>query len=259
MNAERRVAVITGAASGIGAEFAHHCARLSYELYLVDRDQDGLANLRKALSHSEQKVTGWPGDLSYPSEVHQLTERINSLKRIDLLVNSAGFSLKSAFLDVDDAELQRIVAVNCTAVVALTQAACIKMKTQGSGWIINLSAIGGLLPGFVGPVYGGTKAFVYYFTLGMFHQMKRHGVYLQALSPGHTRTAIHSQEEKRAIPRSFFVKAAAVVSASWKAAEKRRPVCVPSRRHSLLLNLARIGLGRLVWRGARKIEKLMPR
>lgn len=253
--ATHQQAVITGAAAGIGAAFARHCAARSYDLLLVDRNADGLAAISRELTQRHAvRVRTMVVNLAEPAGIDGLIAAITNMPRLDLLVNNAGLSEQASFLDCDAVRLREIVAVHCTATMLLCKAALAKMGAQHTGAIINLASLTGLLVGYAGPNYSATKAYVLWLSRHLHREFRAAGVYVQALCPGHTRTNMHSEEAQRHIPKVFFCEAEQVVRASWSAMERRREVCIPGLRHQAVWLLGRLGILPIVWRGLLKLE-----
>lgn len=250
------MAVITGAASGIGAAFAELCAQQGFDLLLIDRDAARLSEVAQALRSATTAVTALTCDLAAPEELRRAVAAIDDLPHVDLLVNSAGISEGTPFIAAQADVLHRVIAVNCAALVGLSHAAAQKMVARRSGRIINLSSLGGIVPVFVDPVYGATKGFVLHFSKGLHRQLRGSGVYVQALCPGHTRSGLHTAAHLRHLPAVFFEDPHTVVAASWEAARRGRLVCIPTLRHRAILTLARTGLLSYAWRLARKIDRL---
>ncbi|MCE9613355.1 MAG: SDR family NAD(P)-dependent oxidoreductase [Lentisphaerae bacterium] len=251
-------AVITGAASGIGAAFARLCAEQSHDLLLVDRNATALAELSRELAGRyavavETRVV----DLASAAELNALAAAIAQRPRIDLLVNSAGVPQPAPVLEMDPARLADMVAIHCTATVILCRAAATRMVARGQGAIINVAALGALVNMGVLANYGATKSYVIAFTRGLGRELRGTGVYAQAFCPGHTRTNIHTSDDTHYIPEIFFSEADQVVRASWSAMQRRQTVCVPGLRHRMLWLFAKLGLGRIAWRVALKAERLL--
>lgn len=249
-------AVVTGAASGIGAAFARHAANRGYALLLADRDTTRLDALAQELrTHHTADIQTVAADLATPAGMDALAAAIAALPRVDLLINSAGLTVPKPFIETPLADLRPLVDVHCQALTVLCHAAALRMAAQGSGAIINVASLGALVEVGVGAVYGASKSYVVRFSRSLHRELRASGVYVQALCPGHTRTNLHSAEELRWTPSIFFTDAESVVRASWRAWERRRAVCIPGWRHRLLWLLARAGLGRLTWLVALKGER----
>src|SRR6266702_3158402 len=136
-----RTAVITGASSGIGAAFAHKLAAEQYDLILVARRKERLTSLATAL-HQQFRVNAevLAADLSNPTDIDQIEQRIAGLGTLDLLVNSAGFGLPGTFVEIPLESHLEMIQVHILASVRLTYTALPGMIVSGHGAIINVSS-----------------------------------------------------------------------------------------------------------------------
>jgi NAD(P)-dependent dehydrogenase (short-subunit alcohol dehydrogenase family) len=140
----RKVAVITGAAAGIGECTARLFAKEGARLVLVDIDTEGLSKLTGELEDASSLVLEISGDVSQPAACHSIIERtMGSFGRLDILFNNAGIVLNGSLADCTDDEWQRTMDVNLRSMFFLCRSAIPVMKNQGGGSIINMSSIAG--------------------------------------------------------------------------------------------------------------------
>lgn len=177
--------LITGASSGIGAEFARALAARGSDLVLVARRTDRLQSLADELIAAygiRAEVIGI--DLAEEGVGTTLRSRVDG--PIELLVNNAGFGAHGPLAEADIAMLDRMIAIDIRAVVELTRAFLPEMLERGRGGIVNISSTAGYqpLPGMAN--YGASKAFVRSFTEAVWHEAKGRGVKVLALAPGAT-------------------------------------------------------------------------
>ena len=180
------VALITGASSGIGAEFARQLATQNFDLVLVARRKERLNALSNELqekySINAEVITA---DLSKPSDNEILVSKIKEIENLDVLINNAGFGLMTGFLKTDLNKLVDMISVHFTSPVMFCHAAIPGMSKQGRGVIINTSSIG-IFDHTPGIMYSTTKAAVAFFS----EQLRRHirgtDIYIQSLCPGYT-------------------------------------------------------------------------
>jgi uncharacterized protein len=173
-------ALVTGASSGIGEQFARQLAARGQELILVARRADRLESLAAELPTGAHAV---PCDLA--SEAATLSDRVAELGvDVDLLVNNAGFGTSGPFLEHDPKRDAEEVRVNCEAIVTLTHGFLPGMVDRGRGGIINVASTAGMQPLPYEAVYAATKAFVISFSDALHTELRGSGVRVLAVNPG---------------------------------------------------------------------------
>lgn len=182
--------LITGASSGIGAEFARQLAARGDDLILVARRSEKLDDLAAALrEHHGVGVITIQADLARDGSASELWADIAARGlTIDTLINNAGFGTSGDVADDDPSRLEREVQLNCGTLTALATHAAADMKGRGAGTIINLASIGGFQPVPHMAVYAATKAYVLSFTEALWAELRPYGVRVLAVCPGPTRT-----------------------------------------------------------------------
>lgn len=182
-------AVVTGASSGLGAEFARRLAARGADVVLVARREERLRDLASELEASH-RVTATPIalDLTLPDAAAQLRAELEGRGiRPSTLVNNAGFGMHGAFVDSDADETARLIQLNVTALVALTRE-LLPQLLGGRGALVNVASNMAYQasPGMA--VYGASKAFVLSFTEAVGHEVRDSDLRVLAVSPGATRT-----------------------------------------------------------------------
>src|SRR6266542_6966511 len=173
-------ALVTGASSGIGEQFARQLAARGHDLVLVARRADRLEALAAELPTTAHVV---PCDLV--TEAASLEPRVSELGvQVDLLVNNAGFGTSGPFLEHDPQRDAEQVRVNCEAVVTLTHAFLPAMVERGRGGIINVASSAGMQPIPYESVYAATKAFAISFTDALYAELRGSGIRVLAVNPG---------------------------------------------------------------------------
>jgi uncharacterized protein len=181
-----RTALITGASSGIGEEFARQLAGRGMHLILVARSENKLRALADELAQRHSvRVEVIAADLSAAGAATQVyaTTRERGLD-VDLLVNNAGFGSYGPFETLDLAREQEQIRLNVQAVVELSHAVLPAMVARRAGAILNVASTAGLQPLPYMAVYGATKAFVLSFSEALWGQYRGQGVRVTALCPG---------------------------------------------------------------------------
>lgn len=227
------VALITGASSGLGAEFARQLAARGYALVLVARRQERL----EALAGELQERFGIPAqvltaDLSNPQDLGRLEKYVEGLERLDLLVNNAGFGTHGRFFKVPPEKHLAMVDVHLKASLCLTRAALPGMIRRGKGGIINVASLAAFFPWPRNVTYNATKAALVSFSETLALELRGSGVKVQALCPGFTHTEFHDTPEYQGfshdqIPALLWGNAPSVVARSLKALERGQVICVP--------------------------------
>ncbi len=248
-------ALITGATAGIGAAFSRHLAAAGYTLVLVARSQDQLDRCSSDLrSFGAPQVDCIAADLADDGQ-RAAVERRLAAPDIDLLVNNAGIGLGKDFLTASQQELRGQHELNVTAPMVLCRAALPAMVARGSGAIINVASIAGLVPGR-GTTYAASKAYLISLSEGLALSLAGTGVRVQALCPGFVRTEFHRRAgiDMSATPGWLYVDVDDLVVTSLADLRANKIVSVPGRLYSSVAVLARLAPRALVRRVASKVD-----
>ena len=240
-----KTAVITGATSGIGAEFARRLAQRGYDLVVTGRRMDIIKKMAGALSSEfGVSIEVIKAELSDKKDLEGLIRHIKKIGSVEFLVNNAGFGTYDLFWKESIEEQERMVAVHVTAAMRLAHAVLPAMMERGRGFIVNLSSLGSFLPLKMNAVYGGSKAFLNIFSESLQMELAGAGIRVQALCPGFTRTDLHGRieklgkEELKRLDKFYWMQPDRVVDCSLKCLEKGRVICIPGFRNRLLLCIA---------------------
>lgn len=250
-------ALVTGATSGIGDAFARQLAAAGHRLVIVARDGERLAERRVALvSLGAPDVETMTADLTDPAERAAVADRLRDTARpIDLLVNNAGSSLGTEFLQAAEADLIREVSLNAISVMVLTHAALPAMVARGHGGIINVASTAGLVPGR-GSSYGAAKSFVVSLSEGLAVSLRGTGVRVQALCPGFVRTEFHQRAkiDMSRTPGWAYVDVDHLVATSLADLRANRPLSIPGVLYKAIYVTSRLAPRALVRRVAAKVN-----
>jgi short-subunit dehydrogenase len=185
MRISNRVALVTGASSGIGWASAIRLAEAGARLIVHGRDRARLA----ALAERTGGVV-LVGDLADPAEVDRLAgEALRLVGRIDIVVNNAGVGWAGPFAEMGSQDIARLVAVNLVAPIRLTRAVLPAMQTNGSGYLMFVTSIAGRLGVAGEAVYAGTKAGLDSFAESLRLELRGSGLGVGVLVPGVVQTA----------------------------------------------------------------------
>ncbi|HSP78304.1 MAG TPA: SDR family oxidoreductase [Myxococcaceae bacterium] len=241
----RKTALITGASSGIGLDFARLFAEGGYDVVLVARGQERLEALAKELgSQYGVGALALPADLSDPEAPGRLMERLRAEGRqVDVLVNNAGFASYGAFAGTELEEELRMIQVNITALTALTKAVLPGMLERKEGRILNVASTAAFQPGPLMAVYYATKAYVLSFSEALAEETRGTGVTVTCLCPGPTKTGFQSRakmEESKLVNGKEMMDSLTVARAGYEGLHRGQAVVIPGMMNKLLAQSVRL-------------------
>ncbi|SDO58120.1 hypothetical protein SAMN04487848_1565 [Microbacterium sp. ru370.1] len=236
-----RTALITGASSGLGAEFARQLAARGADLVLVARDEAALEGVAADVrARHGVAVDVLAADLLAPDALARVEERL-SAGGVDVLVNNAGFGLDLAFEQNDvDAEVRHL-RLHVEAAMRLTRAVLPSMLARGSGRIVNVASVAGFVPR---GTYGAAKGWLISFSRWANVAYRPRGVTVTAVCPGFVHTSFHERlglpPGEEGVPDRMWLDAATVVREGLRDAARGRSVSVPSWRYKALVAASRL-------------------
>src|ERR1043165_596969 len=219
-------ALITGASSGLGADFARLFAKDGYDLVLVARSEGKLHELARDLG---VKTTVIAADLSKPNAAADVVAQLGAIE-IDALVNNAGVGLAGAFADNDLQTELDMIQLNVVALTQLTKLLLPPMLQRGRGRILNVASTASFQPGPLMAVYYATKAYVLSFSEAIAEELRKTPVTVTALCPGPTATgfvAAANVSETRLFTLMPPMESEKVAHIGYEAMKKGRRVVIP--------------------------------
>ncbi len=244
-------ALVTGGTSGIGAAFARALAARGDDLVLVARNGERLAAVAADLeSRHGVVVEVLVADLAVREDVRRVAARVADPDRpVDLLVNNAGFGLRSRLVTEDLSAVEHGYEVMVRAVMVLSAAAGKSMTGRGHGAIVNVGSTAGYVT--MG-AYSALKACVSVYTEALAVELRGTGVTATVLAPGWVRTEFHERADigTSKIPKAMWLDADELVAECLRDVAAGRVISIPSRRYQALIWAARMAPRRLVRRAS---------
>lgn len=224
-----RIAIITGASSGMGRDFARMLANEPIdELWLIARREERLLRLSKKLKLPCRTL---PLDLFDRSSVTILADCLAmEAPEVVWLVNAAGYGMLGKVQELSQDEQDHMVSLNCTALTAITRAVLPYMKSGGH--IVQFASAAAFLPQPEFAVYAATKAYVLSFSRALNAELRPRKISVTAVCPGPVNTeflGIAEEHESMARYKRFFMsESRRVVRSAYLGAKRRREMVVPS-------------------------------
>ena len=196
----RRTAIVTGASSGIGEATARRLAKNGFDVALIARRKDRLEVIAMEIAEAGGRAIPIAADLAdEQATARAAQEALDGLGRIDLLVNNAGYSPGRAVEQITRQELRHIFDVNLFSALQLIGAVTPQMRSQGSGLIINIGSVAGLIPAPLAIPYATTKVGMHAATDALRLELAPFGIKLSLVIPGFVDTAVfeNAREESQ--------------------------------------------------------------
>lgn len=197
MEIRNKVVLITGASSGIGAGAARLLAKEGAKVALAARRKELLDGLAEEITAKGGQALPLQVDVTDHAEIQQMINAtLEKYGRLDVLVNNAGLGFSAEVKDIDPAKLRLQVAVNLVGLIECSQAALRPMLSQGSGHIINVSSLAGLVGAPGSSVYSATKFGVIGFSDSLRREIHKHGLLVTTFCPGFVATEFSPRLKK---------------------------------------------------------------
>lgn len=250
-------ALVTGASSGIGMEFARLLAARGYAVALSARRADRLESLAAELEREYRVRTFvFASDLAEPGAALRLCQAIAAEGiEIDVLVNNAGFGLLGNFVETPWERERAMIDLNVRALVELTKRFLPGMVERGRGRVLNVASTAAFQPGPLMAVYFATKAFVLSFSEAVNEELRGTGVNVTTLCPGPTQSEFFEKAEARdrQLGKGKLPTARQVASFGISALFQGKRTVVYGFANRILALLGRIAPRDTVIRGTRKV------
>lgn len=229
---QRKLAIVTGASSGIGLELAKLAAQDGFDL-IVAADTP-FVEAGPALNEFGIEVEQIEADLATKNGVEQLLHRVGD-RNIDVLVANAGHGLGHGFLDQAPEEWEHVINTNITGTLLLIQPIVKRMVERGEGRVLITGSIAGHLAGAFQAVYNGSKAFIDSFAAALNEEIKDSGVTVTCLKPGATETEFFHRAEldDTKVGQAKKDDPADVAKTGWEAMKKGEPAVIYGLKNKL--------------------------
>lgn len=236
------LALITGASSGLGEDFARIHARRGGDLVLVARREERLRVLADELQREHGvKVLVFPRDLSQPGAGRSLLEDLKE-HQIEILINNAGFGAHGLFAEQEWGNIEDMLRLNVETLTALAHGVLPGMIERASGSILNVASMAGFLPGPLQAVYYATKAYVLSFSEALANEVSDAGITVSALCPGATETEFFDRAGMEGVVALKLGVASSrkVAEFGYKSLLKGRTVAVPGFANRFMMHSLRL-------------------
>jgi hypothetical protein len=237
-------ALVTGASSGLGVEYARLFAADKHDLVLVARRRDRLEALAKELQAAHGvKAHVIAADLATPEGPARVVDEARRLGlEIDFLVNNAGLGASGAFAELELSRELEMIQVNITALVNLTRAFLPAMLARKRGRILNVGSTAGFPPGPFMAVYYASKAFVNSFTEALWYELRGTGVAATVSCPGATATEFAgvAGNDRSLLFRMGAASPAQVAKEGYRAMIKGKPMVIHGIKNKLTVQSLRV-------------------
>ncbi|MDL9981185.1 SDR family NAD(P)-dependent oxidoreductase [Microbacterium sp. ASV49] len=229
-------ALVTGASSGLGAEFARQLAAKGADVVLVARDEKALEAVAAEVRAAGRRAEILVADLLEPDDMDRVTARVG--EGVDVLVSNAGVGLPLAF-EKNDIEVEvRHLRLHDEVFLRLAHAALPSMLERGSGRIVAVASVAAFMPR---STYGAVKAFLVSFSRWANAVYRPRGVTVTAVCPGFVHTNFHERlglpPGQEGIADWMWVDASTVVREGLRDAARGKAVSVPTLRYGALVRL----------------------
>jgi len=257
----QKTALITGSAHGIGYQLAYVFASHSYNLVLVDKDQEKLEVIAEDfLQKFGISVKTLVKDLSISTSPEEIfTELQQAAIKIDVLVNNAGFGTYGLFNETDLSTELNMLQVNIVSLTHFTKLFLKDMITQGYGKILNVASVAAFQPGPLMAVYFATKAYVLSFSEAIANELEGTGVTVTTLCPGPTASEFQkaaAMEESKISHVNRMMNTETVAKIGYDGLMANKKTVIPGLRNKILVKSVQLAPRNIVSKVVRNMHEL---
>ncbi len=254
----RQVALITGASTGIGREFARIFARHGHDLLLIANVEKQLKTVAQELSQTTSvKVDILCLDLTHPLAGEKITKYIEKQGlRVSILVNNAGIGNYGKFSSVPWEKQKHLLDLNIGALTELCHRMIRHMQKHGGGKILNVASMAGFGPGPYWATYYASKAYVLLFTEALREEYRKDNIVISAVCPGPSPTMFLPKapmSDSSRLMRTFMVPPARIAELGYQGFMKGKDIIIPG----LIFRLVPLGARLLPRRWITKISRIL--
>ena len=253
-----KIALVTGAASGLGFEFSKLLAKDNYNLILVDVNKKALVEVKNHIQNKyNAKVEVLTKNLGKADVSLEIFEFVNG-RSIDVLINNAGFGLFGPFAQTNWQRESEMLSLHINTTTQLTKLAIKAMVKRGYGKILNVSSLAAFQPGPLMSIYYASKAYILSFSQAIANELKDTGVTVTVLCPGQTKTSFQKVVSNTSSKiKTVFNMACplAVAKYGYEAMLKGKTVAIPGSLNRFLAFISRFVPRKMTTRIVRKIQE----
>ena len=247
--ATRKWALITGASSGIGRQFAITLAKNGYDIVAVARRRELLETLSVEVSVFGRETKIVVADLSTSSGVESV---VDAARKVDFLVLNAGVTRAARVGTTNVDEIEKLNILLATGVVQVCEAILPEMMKRKTGDVVIVSSIAAFTPMPKSALYAAAKTYVMSYGRSMNLEVRDSGVRVCVVCPGYVRTDIHEKAGlahlRERVPNFLWVDASDVVTSAQRGLKKNKSVMIPGLVYRLARPFLGLGLAQKIWR-----------
>jgi len=244
----RQLALITGASSGIGREFARFLAKSGYDIIAVARRRELLESLASELQVFGAQTKVVVADLSTSVGVQSVIDEASS---VDFLVLNAGITRAARVGSTSGDEITKLNTLLATGVVEVCEAIVPKMMQRKMGKVVIVSSIAAFTPMPKSALYAAAKSYVTSYGRSLNMEVHKSGVQVCVVCPGYVRTDLHQQAGlthlRERVPKWLWINSDDVVEAALRGLQKNKSVVVPGAIYRLARPFLGSGVAQTIW------------